>query len=182
MVDSKGIKEIEPNCVGLKAIHSPHTGIVDWGFVARHFGKVFEKNGGQIVCNFEANNFVSSTDSNYPIRISSVDNKSFNSKYLIVCGGLQSDRLAQKSGCNPMPKIVPFRGDYLVLKPNKSNLVNGNIYPVPNPKFPFLGVHFTPRMDGSVWLGPNAVLAFKREGYKLTDFNLKDSIEERSFG
>ena len=81
-----------------------------------------------------------------------------------------------------MPKIVPFRGDYLVRTPEKSNMVNGNIYPVPDPKFPFLGVHFTPRMDGTVWLGPNAVLAFKREGYKLLDFDFKDAVEEFSFG
>lgn len=182
LVDAKGIRKIEPNCVGLKAIHSPHTGIVDWGFVARNFGTEFEKNGGKIVLNFEANDFVNSTDPNYPIRIKSTNNKNFNSKYLIVCGGLYSDRLAAKTGCKLMPKIVPFRGDYLVLKPEKSNIVNGNIYPVPNPKFPFLGVHFTPRMDGSVWLGPNAVLALKREGYKLTDFDLKDSIEQISFG
>ena len=89
-------------------------------------------------------------------------NEAFNAKYVICCGGLQSDKLARKTGCDPMPKIVPFRGDYLVLKPHKTNMIKGNIYPVPDPNFPFLGVHFTPRMDGSVWLGPNAVLAFKR--------------------
>lgn len=101
---------------------------------------------------------------------------------MIACGGLQSDRLALKSGCNEYPKIVPFRGDYLVLKADKSNMVRGNIYPVPDPKFPFLGVHFTPRMDGSVWLGPNAVLAFKREGYGRFDVDIKDTIEELRFG
>ncbi|PIO16251.1 hypothetical protein AB205_0145680, partial [Aquarana catesbeiana] len=98
-------------------------------------------------------------------------------KYVLTCGGLFSDRLSQISGCNPEPRIVPFRGDYLVLKPEKCYLVKGNIYPVPNPRFPFLGVHFTPRMDGNVWLGPNAVLAFKREGYKLCDFNTRDFTE-----
>lgn len=182
LVEGKDIKQIEPNCVGLKAIHSPHTGIVDWGFVARHFGSNFQKKGGNILLNFEAENFVESTNSEYPIRIVSKDNRSLNARYMIACGGLQSDRLATKAGCNPMPKIVPFRGDYLVLKPHKSNLINGNIYPVPDPKFPFLGVHFTPRMDGSVWLGPNAVLAFKREGYNLLDIDIKDTIEELKFG
>ncbi|XP_069591420.1 L-2-hydroxyglutarate dehydrogenase, mitochondrial isoform X2 [Ranitomeya imitator] len=95
-------------------------------------------------------------------------------KYVLTCAGLFSDRVSQISGCSAEPRIVPFRGDYLVLKPEKCYLVKGNIYPVPDPRFPFLGVHFTPRMDGNIWLGPNAVLAFKREGYRLCDFNARD--------
>lgn len=182
LIDGSEIKKIEPNCVGLKAIHSPHTGIIDWGYVARHFGMMYQKHGGKIVLNFEADKFVASTNPEFPIRITSKTNTVINARYMIACGGLQSDLLAKKAGCDPHPKIVPFRGDYLVLKPEKSKMINGNIYPVPNPNFPFLGVHFTPRMDGSVWLGPNAVLAFKREGYKLLDFNLQDAIEEISFG
>ncbi|CAF0750971.1 unnamed protein product [Brachionus calyciflorus] len=182
MVSAKQIKEIEPNCVGLKAIHSPHTGIVDWGFVAKHFGMMFQKHGGKILLNFEADKFVQSTDPEYPLKIVSTNNVQINTRYLITCGGLYSDKLSEKSGCNPFPKIVPFRGDYLVMKPEKANIVRGNIYPVPDPKFPFLGVHFTPRMDGSVWLGPNAVLALKREGYKLLDFDFKDAMEELTFG
>ena len=83
----------------------------------------------------------------------------------MTCGGFYSDKLAQMTGGARDPKIVPFRGDYLILKPGKEHLVKGNIYPVPDPEFPFLGVHFTPRMDGTIWLGPNAVLAFAREGY-----------------
>lgn len=83
----------------------------------------------------------------------------------MTCGGLQSDKLAELTGCPKDPRIIPFRGEYLLLNPNKCHMVKGNIYPVPDPRFPFLGVHFTPRMDGSVWCGPNAVLAFKREGY-----------------
>lgn len=86
-------------------------------------------------------------------------------KYVLTCGGLQSDKLAELTGCPRDPRIIPFRGEYLLLNPKKCHMVRGNIYPVPDPRFPFLGVHFTPRMDGSVWLGPNAVLAFKREGY-----------------
>ncbi|XP_077123452.1 L-2-hydroxyglutarate dehydrogenase, mitochondrial isoform X2 [Ranitomeya variabilis] len=95
-------------------------------------------------------------------------------KYVLTCAGLFSDRVSQISGCSAEPRIVPFRGDYLVLKPEKCYLVKGNIYPVPDPRFPFLGVHFTPRMDGNIWLGPNAVLAFKREGYRLCDLNARD--------
>jgi L-2-hydroxyglutarate oxidase LhgO len=92
-------------------------------------------------------------------------------KAVITCGGLYSDTLAKMTGGARDPKIVPFRGDYLILRPEKSHLVRGNIYPVPDPAFPFLGVHFTPRMDGSIWLGPNAVLAFAREGYRFWDVN-----------
>jgi L-2-hydroxyglutarate oxidase LhgO len=90
---------------------------------------------------------------------------------VITCGGLYSDKLAKMTGGDRDPKIVPFRGDYLILKPEKSYLVKGNIYPVPDPEFPFLGVHFTPRMNGEIWLGPNAVLAFAREGYSFFDIN-----------
>jgi len=181
LLEPNEIKQIEPNCVGLKAIHSPHTGIVDWGFIARHYGSEFEKHGGKVKLNFEVDEFKQSTLPEFPVRIVSNNQNVINARYVITCGGLQSDRLASKSGCDQYPKIVPFRGDYLLLKPEKNNLVKGNIYPVPNPKFPFLGVHFTPRMDGSVWLGPNAVLAFKREGYKLLDFDIKDTIEELKF-
>ena len=113
---------------------------------------------------------------------------------MITCGGLQADQLAVASGGSKHPTIVPFRGDYLTLKKNNDRLkINGNIYPVPDPNFPFLGsdhrrrspslvlldagVHFTPRMDGSVWLGPNAVLSMKREGYGLFDVNVRDTLE-----
>lgn len=98
--------------------------------------------------------------------ITSKGGQTITAKHVLTCGGLYSDKLAEMSGCSSFPRIVPFRGEYLLLKPEKSNIVNGNIYPCPDPRFPFLGVHFTPRMDGSVWLGPNAVPAFKREGYK----------------
>ncbi|XP_045423505.1 L-2-hydroxyglutarate dehydrogenase, mitochondrial isoform X2 [Lemur catta] len=98
-------------------------------------------------------------------------------QYVVTCAGLYSDRISELSGCSPDPQIVPFRGDYLLLKPEKCYLVKGNIYPVPDSRFPFLGVHFTPRMDGNIWLGPNAVLAFKREGYRPFDFNARDVMD-----
>ncbi|CAF1100895.1 unnamed protein product [Rotaria sp. Silwood1] len=179
MLDSKQIREIEPNCRGIRALHSPHTGIVDYGLLCRHFGKSFEQLGGRIVLNFEAEKFLSSGDASYPILIKSKTNSAILSRYVITCGGLQADKLAIACGGSKHPTIVPFRGDYLKLKnPNKDTLkVNGNIYPVPDPRFPFLGVHFTPRMDGSVWLGPNAVLSMKREGYGLFDFNIRDTID-----
>ena len=101
----------------------------------------------------------------------------FETRFLINCAGLHSDRVAKLGGVDPKAKIVPFRGEYYELKPEKRYLVKTLIYPVPNPNFPFLGVHFTRMVDGSVHAGPNAVLAFKREGYKKTDFNLRDFCE-----
>jgi L-2-hydroxyglutarate oxidase LhgO len=100
-----------------------------------------------------------------------------NTRYIISCAGLHSDRVAKLTGASEHPRIVPFRGDYYVLRPERRDLVKGLIYPVPDPRFPFLGVHFTRRIDGEVWLGPNAVLAFAREGYRRLDFNLRDLSE-----
>ncbi|XP_041469353.1 L-2-hydroxyglutarate dehydrogenase, mitochondrial-like [Lytechinus variegatus] len=183
------IREVEPYCKGVKAIHSPNTGIVDWGQVAQYYGKNFERLGGSIFTNFEVTNFAMTTEGKtgskeglqHPVTLQAKSGKSLRCRYVVTCAGLYSDRVAEMSGCSKIPRIVPFRGDYLLLKSEKNYLVNGNIYPVPNPKFPFLGVHFTPRVDGSIWLGPNAVLALKREGYNLLDFSLKDMIDAASF-
>ncbi|XP_071490554.1 L-2-hydroxyglutarate dehydrogenase, mitochondrial-like [Diadema antillarum] len=190
MLNADEIKEVEPYCKGLKAIHSPNTGIVDWAQVARYYGTNFQKHGGSIFLNFEVKGFSmtsegksgSSEGLEYPVTLRAKSGKSLRCKYVVTCAGLYSDRMAALSGCDKLPRIVPFRGDYLLLKPDKNYLVNGNIYPVPNPRFPFLGVHFTPRVDGSVWLGPNAVLAFKREGYNLLDFSVKDMADVATFG
>jgi len=124
---------------------------------------------------------MSNNPHDYPLTIGSKDHKQVHCKYAITCTGLQSDRVAALSGCSEIPKIVPFRGEYLLLKPEKRYLVKGNVYPVPDPQFPFLGVHFTPRINGDVWLGPNAVLAFKREGYGYGDFSLSDLAESVAF-
>ncbi|XP_072895911.1 L-2-hydroxyglutarate dehydrogenase, mitochondrial isoform X3 [Hemitrygon akajei] len=175
---------------GLMALDSPNTGIVDWREVALSYAKDFCEMGGSIETQFEVTDFQSTKESpegskdglKYPITIRSLKQKTaIQCRYVVTCGGLHSDRLSQKSGCSYDPRIVPFRGDYLVLKPEKRYLVKGNIYPVPDPKFPFLGVHFTPRMNGSIWLGPNAVLAFKREGYNVYDFDLHDFGEAISY-
>ncbi|XP_073729568.1 L-2-hydroxyglutarate dehydrogenase, mitochondrial isoform X2 [Misgurnus anguillicaudatus] len=171
------------------ALDSPNTGIVDYRLMALSYGKDFQEAGGSVITSFEASDITLAAESpagsaegmKYPIIIKSSKGEEVRSRFVLACGGLYSDRLSEISGCSPEPRIVPFRGDYLVLKPEKNYLVNGNIYPVPNPRFPFLGVHFTPRMDGSVWLGPNAVLAFKREGYKLFDFNAQDFINALSY-
>lgn len=173
LIDGDKIKEIEPFCKGLKAIHSPHTGIVDWALVTEYYGTDFKNGGGEIFLNYEVNEFKETqNNADYPITIVSKDNQVIKAKNVLTCGGLQSDKMAEKTGCSKDPRIIPFRGEYLLLNPEKCKWINGNIYPVPDPRFPFLGVHFTPRMDGSVWLGPNAVLAFKREGYSWSDINL----------
>ncbi|KAG8231005.1 hypothetical protein J437_LFUL010021 [Ladona fulva] len=183
LISGKEIKKYEPYCEGVKALWSPHTGIVDWGLVTQYYGKDFEENGGKIFNEFLVVDFKESEDSEYPVYVKGVD-KFVRAKYVLTCGGLHSDRLAEKSGCSKEPRIIPFLGEYLLLNPNKCHLIKGNIYPVPDPRFPFLGVHFTPRMDGSVWLGPNAILAFKREGYSISqvsmmwsDFDIPDLLD-----
>lgn len=189
IVDAKGIREREPYCRGIMALDSPYTGIVDWRMVALRYGQDFVEAGGKIVTESEINDISMVTESpagstegmTYPIAVRDKKGNEVRCRYVLTCGGLYSDRLSQISGCSREPRIVPFRGDYLILKPEKHYLVKGNIYPVPDPRFPFLGVHFTPRMDGSVWLGPNAVLAFKREGYKVYDFNARDFADALSF-
>ncbi|XP_072345895.1 L-2-hydroxyglutarate dehydrogenase, mitochondrial isoform X3 [Scyliorhinus torazame] len=189
LIDAKEIQEREPYCRGLMALDSPNTGIVDWREVALSYAEDFCEMGGTIKTRFEATDFQITKESHkdstdglkYPITIRSSKETAIQCSYVVTCGGLYSDRLSQKSGCSSEPRIVPFRGDYLVLKPEKHYLVKGNIYPVPDPKFPFLGVHFTPRMNGSVWLGPNAVLAFKREGYNVFDFDLRDFTDAVSY-
>ncbi|XP_054893976.1 L-2-hydroxyglutarate dehydrogenase, mitochondrial [Poeciliopsis prolifica] len=189
VVDAKGIREREPYCRGIMALDSPSTGIVDWRMVALSYGRDFEEAGGAVVTEFEVSDMSLVKESpawspdgiKHPIAIRDKKGDEVRCRYVLTCGGLYSDRLSQISGCSTEPRIVPFRGDYLVLKPEKHYLVRGNIYPVPDPRFPFLGVHFTPRMDGGVWLGPNAVLAFKREGYRLYDFDARDFADALSF-
>ncbi|XP_062491567.1 L-2-hydroxyglutarate dehydrogenase, mitochondrial isoform X1 [Pezoporus occidentalis] len=174
---------------GLMALDSPYTGIVNYKQVAQSYAADFWEAGGTIFTDFEVTNMEMAKESSsesadglkYPLIVRNAKGEEIYCRHIVTCAGLYSDRLSEISGCSPEPRIVPFRGDYLVLKPEKSYMVKGNIYPVPNPRFPFLGFHFTPRMDGSVWLGPNAVLAFKREGYKLLDFNTGDFLDAVSY-
>ena len=145
------IKKYEPHCNGLEALWSPHTGIVDWGEVAKMYGTQFKEKGGKIHLEFEATNFCEGQNTDKPLRIEgSKSGQVIDCSHVLTCAGLQSDRMAVMTGCSTEPKIVPFRGEYLLLSPEKAKLINGNIYPVPDPAFPFLGVHFTPRMNGEV--------------------------------
>ncbi len=167
ILDERQIEEREPYCRGIRAISSPATGIVDWGVVAGHYAEDTREAGADMYLGAE----VRAIDRRGGVTRLSTSLGEIQAKYVITCGGLYSDKLAHMTRGAQDPKIVPFRGDYLILKPGKEHLVRGNIYPIPDPAFPFLGVHFTPRMDGTIWLGPNAVLAFAREGYSFWDIN-----------
>ena len=173
MIGPERLREIEPHCVGIKALYSPETGIIDYSVVARKYGELIEAGGGEIRTNHE----VTGISKRGQMRLLETPVGTIETRYVISCAGLYADRVAKLTGGASEPQIVPFRGDYYMLKPEKSDWVWGNIYPVPDPRFPFLGVHFTRRMNGDVWLGPNAVLAFAREGYRLTDVNLGELFE-----
>ncbi len=167
MLDAAEITEREPHCRGIRAIFSPVTGIVDWGRVSSSYADDAKALGAEFFLDHEVNEITRRAG----VTVLHTKNGEIEAKNVITCGGLYSDKLAKMTGGGRDPKIVPFRGDYLILKPERAHLVKGNIYPVPDPEFPFLGVHFTPRMDGSIWLGPNAVLAFAREGYSFLTIN-----------
>jgi L-2-hydroxyglutarate oxidase LhgO len=177
VIGEEEIREREPHCRGIKAIFSPVTGIVDYGIVARSYGDDIRAMGGEI----ETGTEVTAIERNNGVATISATKGDIEAKFVITCGGLMADRVAKMTGAASDPKIVPFRGDYLILKPDKRYLVKGNIYPVPDPSFPFLGVHFTPRMNGDIWLGPNAVLAFAREGYDFSTIKLGDLFETLTY-
>lgn len=172
-IGSQELSEIEPYVNGLAAIHVPMAGIVNYKQVSNKFAEIIRMHGGEIKLGSKVENITEEQD----FAIVETSNKTYKTRFVINCGGLHSDRIAKMSGYNPEMKIVPFRGEYYKLKPEKRYLVKNLIYPVPNPNFPFLGVHFTRMIGGEVDAGPNAVLSFKREGYKKTDFDLKDFSE-----
>ena len=168
MVDQAGIAQREPYCRGIRAIWSPKTGIVDWALVANHYAADVKESGGDLFVEHEV---VGIERGAGVTRLKIRNGTVIEAHAVITCAGLFADKVAAMTGGERDPKILPFRGDYLILNDNKKYLVKGNIYPVPDPEFPFLGVHFTPRMDGDIWLGPNAVLAFAREGYSFFTIN-----------
>jgi len=177
LVDGKDIKEYEPYCTGLKALYSPSTGIIDWKRVCLEFAQDAKRSGAELVTSEE----VTSIEKRSGTFVVKTPNNEFESRNVITCGGLYSDRLAQMTSGSPHPKIIPFRGDYLLLKKEKCHLIKGNIYPVPDPRLPFLGVHFTPTMDGRVLLGPSVVLAFAREGYSFNQLNVSELMETLTY-
>jgi len=177
LLDAAGIREREPHCRGIKAISSSATCIVDWARVSGSFADDARAAGVEFFLNSEVKSIVRKAG----VTVLRTTSGEIEARSVITCAGLFSDRLAKMTGGAMDPKVVPFRGDYLMLKPEKSDLVRGNIYPVTDPELPFLGVHFTPRMDGSVWLGPNAVPAFAREGYALTTVDPFDLLEMAAY-
>lgn len=165
IVDPGEIGRIQPGCAGLEAIWSPETGIVDWARVTKSLGEECRDMSASVYFGFNVEGLteVENGGSTSNVVVQS-KNTSLQSKYVITCAGLYSDKIAVLTGCSSLPKIVPIRGEYLQLN-NGPYGIQTNIYPVPDPKLPFLGVHFTPRVDGVVLLGPNAVPALCREGY-----------------
>ena len=177
MVDQEEIKEIEPYSAGVKAILSPNTGIIDYFEVSQAYATRMRENGGDLLTNVE----VISIENKDGLVYIDTTSGTVVAKYVLNCAGLHADTVARMMGVDVGVKIVPFRGEYFSIIPEKEHMVKGLIYPVPNPSMPFLGVHFTRRINGSVEAGPNAVLAFAREGYKKTDVNLKDTLGTLSY-
>ncbi|SHF77903.1 L-2-hydroxyglutarate oxidase [Fodinibius roseus] len=176
-IGPRELAEIEPHARGVKAIHVPCSGIVDYVGVCKQLKELIAESGGQLRFGQEVRHV--NTDGKGLSVGTGTDR--FRGRYLINCAGLYSDRVAQSAGIRPDIQIVPFRGEYFELKPEARHLVNGLIYPMPNPAFPFLGVHFTKMTTGAVECGPNAVFAFKREGYDKTSFDLNETIETLNF-
>lgn len=171
------LKEIEPHVNGLGAIRVPQAGIVNYRQVSEKFAEIIRQHGGEIRFNTKVEKIHEQSN-----QVTLETNRgSIEASTVINCAGLHSDRVAAAAGYKTDMKILPFRGEYFKLIPEKRYLVKHLIYPVPNPKFPFLGVHFTRMISGEVDAGPNAVLSFKREGYKKTDFSAKDLMESLSF-
>jgi len=169
-VGPEEILEIEPNGTGLAALYSPKTAITDYVKIAQSFADDIIAAGGEVRFNFpvtsvrQAAGGLSVLSPAGEVRVDE----------LIVCAGIQSDLVAGLAGDTAAPRIIPFRGEYMRVKPEKSDMVRGLIYPVPDPRYPFLGVHYTRRVDGTLEVGPNAVLATAREGYRLGDFSARD--------
>lgn len=177
-ISPEQIKEIEPFCEGIAGIRVPCTGIIDYVKVAEKLAKFIAKgDGNQVLTGHEVKGF--DKHDFYTKVMTNQDN--FSTKYIINCAGLQSDRIAKEDGVEPGVRIVPFRGDYYELTEQAKEKVKGLIYPVPDPAFPFLGVHFTRTIDETVECGPNAVFSFKREGYGKTDFNIADAWDALAY-
>jgi (S)-2-hydroxyglutarate dehydrogenase len=179
-VEGDALRELEPHVAGVAALHSPTTAITDYRAIACAFADDVRAAGGEV--RLEAP--VTGIDVRSGRVRLSAGSDVLELDRLVICGGLQSDRLARLAGDGCDPAIVPFRGEYYRLIPEREGLVRGLIYPVPNPAYPFLGVHFTRRVSGGVDVGPNAVLAFAREGYRRTDLNLgdlADTLRSRGF-
>jgi (S)-2-hydroxyglutarate dehydrogenase len=176
-LSAEELKRREPNIAGVGALFVKSTGIVDYRRIANAMGQIIRSAGGEIEFGVD----VQSIQENASSVLVAAGQRCWTSKRLIVCAGLQSDRLARISGCKINHQIVPFRGEYFRLPDVKGNIIRHLIYPIPDPELPFLGIHLTRMIDGAVTVGPNAVLGFAREGYQKFSFNFKDVREYTAF-
>jgi L-2-hydroxyglutarate oxidase len=177
MIGPERLREVEPHASGLRALIVPSTGITDYAMVCEKYAELIRVQGGTILTSTAVTGVRNLTDE----LVVETSGAAFSTTYLINCAGLFSDRIAGMAGGKLDVIIVPFRGEYYDLIPERSSLVRALIYPVPDPEFPFLGVHFTRRVGGTVDAGPNAVLAFRREGYHRTDFSPRDLASSLAF-
>jgi L-2-hydroxyglutarate oxidase len=176
-VDRERLAELEPHVAGVAGLHAPMTGIVDFRRVAAALAGDVRELGGEIRTGHAVTDIRPGGTGTAVV----TNEGEFRARFLITCAGLQSDRLATMTGAPAAPKIVPFRGSYYVLRPSARRLVRGLVYPVPDPAFPFLGVHFTKQISGEVLLGPNAILAFAREGYSGRDVRPRELLETLAY-
>jgi len=177
MLDANEIHEFEPNAQGLAAIHVPSAGIADYPGVCRKLAELIKENGGEVVCGEKVAAIENDRDS-VNVRTS---NHGYTARMLVNCAGLHSDKIAAMAGVRSTLRILPFRGTYFGLQGAAVMKVRNMIYPVPDPTFPFLGVHFTRGVDGSMHVGPNAALAFAREGYHWNNVNMQDVFNTITF-
>jgi L-2-hydroxyglutarate oxidase len=170
-LDRGELRELEPHVSGIAGLHSPTTAIVDYAAVTRELAADVERRGGTVRTGFEVTALPRRGDE---VVVRAASGEEVVVDEVVLCAGLQADRVASLAGDVTVPAVVPFRGEYYALRPDKRRLVNGLVYPVPDPRYPFLGVHLTPRVDGEVLIGPNAVLALAREGYRRRDVSARD--------
>ena len=180
LIGADRLRELEPHVAGVEALHSPGTAVVDFARVAEALATDVAGAGGEL----RLGTTVVGLERGAGSTVVETSVGTLEASRVVVCAGVHADRLAALSGAPAEPRIVPFRGDYLALRPERRHLVRGLVYPVPDPAFPFLGIHTTTRPDGEVWLGPNAVLALAREGYRLRDVSVRDvrdAVRSRGF-
>ncbi|MER6346230.1 L-2-hydroxyglutarate oxidase [Streptomyces sp. NPDC001595] len=171
-ISKEEIAEIEPHAGGIAALHSPRTAITDYPAIAREFAEDITGSGGEVRLGFPVTGLTRVPGG---VEVASGAER-VRVDRLVLCAGLHSDTVARLARDRPEPRIVPFRGEYMLLRPDRTHLVRGLLYPVPDPRYPFLGVHFTPRVDGTVEVGPNAVLALAREGYRRGRVSPRDLL------
>ncbi len=177
MMERDEFRELEPHCEGVRALHVPSTGIVDYTVVAQKYAELIQQAAGELVLDAKVVSLRTADEAN----IVETRTRSFRARYVINCAGLYSDAITRMAGVETNLEIIPFRGEYYELRPERRHLIRNLIYPVPDPRFPFLGVHFTRRVNGSVEAGPNALLAFRREGYTGTAPDMAEAVETLRF-